>query len=440
MEAPSEVDSPSSRPASSASSPVSAADAGVSCLSASGGDVALDDSLYSWDVKEMRYMSISAFFKASLHCFVSVFSSHVRSASALPLPSSLRAYSVLDEALQRASENEEEDRHRQANSGSRDARSRDSPHKNERFASDWRDVEGGRHLTETDEKMEGEPKECGGDAGVLVPLQRHFSGLLQSLSWPYGGDQQHGEADTEHSQKSRDNDPFGDVLPVEQLALVDAGVYVRPNLSELLAGLNDDNQMQNLLNRCKAIDEELARLEQTSEKKQGDSGRQRASTLPLAPSPGSLQSHPLSSSSSLSSSPSSLSSSLSVLGTSEASRFRAAAVSAERAQLRAERRRLEARQEQLRSLASDLWGLCGLDIQRDRVSLEDFLALFCSNLQSRSQVREAETLFRLCQRTGSPDLSFEDMLLGLPTRAYEVIFVVREMKKKSRQSFRYFWI
>ncbi|KEP64715.1 UNVERIFIED_CONTAM: hypothetical protein HHA_201740 [Hammondia hammondi] len=434
MDAPSEVDSPSS--------PVSAADAGASsCVSASRADVALDDSLYALDVKEMRYMSISAFFKASLHCFVSVFSSeaHVRSASAFPLPSSLRAYSALDEALQRASESEEEDRQRQANSGNTYASSRDSPHKKKPFASDWRDEEGGPHLTETDEKKEGETKECGRDAGFIVPLQRHVSGFLRSLSWPYGDDQQHGEADTEHSRKSGDTDPLGDILPVQQLALVDAGVYVRPKLSELLADLNDDNQMQNLLNRCKAIDEELARLERTSEKKQRDSGRQRLSTPPLSPSPVSFQSQPLSSSSSSSPSLSSCSS-LSVLGASEASGFRVAAVSAERAQLRAERRRLEARQEQLRSIASDLWGLCGLDIERDRVTLADFLALFCSNLQSRSQVREAETLFRLCQRTGNPDLSFEDMLLGLPTRAYEVIFVVREMKKKSRQSFRYFWI
>ncbi|CBZ52512.1 conserved hypothetical protein [Neospora caninum Liverpool] len=428
--------SPSSSPGSASesagslpqpSSPVSPVPSAVSSSSVSSSgvdsDCCVDDSLYSVDVKAMRYLSLSAFLKAGLHQVVSAFSASDAPSvsSGMPLPP-FRSYAALNAAFHGAAEREEIRREEEV-------READQP-----WSADGGTEEEGNTPTETAANLL-KGSERGDSATPLFSVP--FLDVVRSL-WPYGAEAAEGAAG--NAENNAADGDLAEILSMKQLALVDAGVYVRPNLSEMLAGLEDENQMRNLVNRCRAIDEELARLFERKKCEKDEAQLQCASSSASLSAVSEASCPRQTRAESPSSLPSSMPASM-PLPAEQASLLRLAAVSAEATRLQEEKRRLQRRMEHLRALSRDLWSLFGLDTQRDRVSLALFQALFCSNPRCPVQAREAETLFQLCQGDGEKgELAFEDMLLGLPTGAYEVMFVVREMKRKTRQTYRYFWI
>ncbi|PFH32759.1 hypothetical protein BESB_013710 [Besnoitia besnoiti] len=380
----------------------------------SHGSVPLeDDSAYTVDTKAMRYMPVSAFFKVGLHHLVTSFSAEeAETASSSPssfselASSSVHSYKNLGERFREASEQEEVSR------------------VTDREAGGVGGVGAVGEVTRSARREDADAEArslAGRKKPDYHPIQAAFFDFLRAVNWMSGeGELQGGRGATEEEKEAPAGDALSGILSMQQLALVDAGVYVRPTLSELLAELEDNQQMNKMKRRCEAIDAEVTRLldSQRKTRDKADSGSQPTHVSPL---------------------------SRSSAGSDASSLIRLAAISAEAARLREEKAQLRKHMHELRRFAGDIWFMEGLDPACDAVSLERFISLFCSDERAASQVRAAEKLFQLCQRAtreggDGARIDFETMLHELPTRAFEVMFVVREMKKKSRQSFRYSWI
>lgn len=257
---------------------------------------------------------------------------------------------------------------------------------------------------------------------------------------------------------------FAGIISIKKLAMLDAGVYVRPDLSEILKSHQEANQVQWMLRRCGFIDTKICALKKkvnlvklssdvgarwrdphedgavsntggegrtlvgdTGNKVRTESGmkiygtsleKNIPDTIPCANVCNTRRTE---------------------TDRNPADAFYAAAASAEIVVLRQEKQQLRRQLADVRALLEYVWKYWGL-APAFCMNAEQFSRAFCSNEEDTSQQHAAAILFDLCDIDSRGSVTFEELFSRLPLLAMEVMFIVTAMERKARQAYRYYWI